>query len=126
MLSGLTTEQAAVLVAIVTSVFGPGIGAWLAWRRTIRGAEAQAQRDMGEADGARAQGEAVLSEVILKWSDRLQAQIVDLKADLKVTQGELASLRRKLKLYERYVIMLIEYARMHGGDNPPAMPLDED
>ena len=115
-----------MLVAIVTSVFGPGIGAWLAWRRTIRGAEAQAQRDMGEADGARAQGEAVLSEVILKWSDRLQAQIVDLKADLKVTQGELASLRRKLKLYERYVIMLIEYARMHGGDNPPAMPLDED
>ena len=117
----LTTEQAAILVAIITAVVGPAIGGWIGWQRARKSAEATAHREVSQGWRERAEGEASVSTVILAWSKRLEGQVEVLEERVKRLRTERNTARARNMQLESYARTLMD--TLEAGDCGPAPPM---
>ena len=124
----ITTEQAAILVAIITAVLGPIAGAWAGWRRAKRGAEATAAKEFSQGWRERAEGDASVSTIILEWSKRLEQQVQTLEERVKRVRLERNAARNRAHQLEAYAKILLDLCEAHGCadvPNPPSIPDDD-
>ena len=122
----VTSEQAAILVAIITAVLGPVVGAWAGWRRAKKAAEATATKEVSQGWRERAEGEASVSAVILEWSRRLEAQAEALNERNRRYHGERNEARARVRQLESYVHTLLQQMEALGCQPVPPMPPIED
>ena len=124
----LTAEHTAIVVAVVTAIIGPMVGAWAGWRRAKHAAEATAQKEFSQGWRERVEGDATVSNVILAWSKRLEAQVETLEERVRRLRLERNAARTRANQLEHYTQALLDLCEAHGCENipnPPTVPDDD-